>query len=256
MPGMTPELLKTLTGILTEVAALYQSIDVPLKANVANYQAAVMQAGDLALVHSHVRPDDDFVRDNTGDGLTKAYLTRAMQRFSAPIRDLRLAGVADLRTFAEYYNTGEGGPYQCLLPAAFTALYQSLTGIALRPEDTLPPVGSRLGHATVSGGGAPGTGVDTALYAGCPAPVAVVLAGEFTDSRAAGSNRLTVTGQARDRAGAVQEDRTFTAKVNSMGTFALTAAVEGDLLVSACEITLPTNMTTGGIGLFTSALAA
>lgn len=255
---MTPELMLKLTETLTRAAALYRSIDAPLRALTAEYKAELLATGDLELITSHVKPDDDFVRDNTGDGLTKAYLSRAVaQRFTGPIRNLRLPGVSDLRSFAAYYNTGAGGPYKCLLSSDFAALYKMLAGINLRPEDIAAPPGLTLGHATVSGTGgpAPGDTVDTAACAGCAAPAAVLLRSDFTPSRAAGAGRLTITGTARDRAGAIQMEREFTASVTGDGAFPLVPSEDGDLLLLVEEITLPTNMAAGGLTVYSTAPA-
>ena len=253
MNGMTPELVQSLTERLARVDALYRSVDAALGYEVEGFQSDVTGTHDLALIHALVKPADDFVRDHTADGLARAYLTRQVQRFTGPIRDLRLPGVSDLRTFVAHFNTGEGGPYRCLLSPAFATLYRLLTGLALRPEDILPLPGVSLGYATVNGAGRPAGSVDPAAFAGCASPVGVVSGAARVASRSAGADRLTVTGTARDRRGAVQEDRKFTALLLGTDTFVLDPAEEGDLLLRVEEITLPTNMTQGSVTVYSTA---
>ena len=244
---MTPELLLLLTARFARIAALFHSIDVPLQAEVAGYQADVLASGSLALVHSHIKPKSDFVGSTTATKMCTAYLYRQILEFTGPIRDLLIPGVVDLASFADYYNTGAGGAYRCLLDEGFAALYLSVTRIALSPTSVCAPTVSNMGQRSVGGSLAPGTALDAACYAGTPRPVAAVSSSAFTNSRAASAGLVTIIGTARDAKGVVVQGREFTAKVTGDGMQPLEPETPGDLLLSVDAITLPPNMSAGTI---------
>lgn len=250
MPGMTPELLITLTDNYAAIAATLHDAHDALDAEVQAHKSAVVGTGDTKMILQLARHDSDFHRVLTGPSLCRTLLYRQMIDLGAPIRDAQITGASDLRSFAAYFNTGAGGPYQCLLSEGFADLYALLTTMTLSPADIRPPASASLGRRAFGGVFRHGKRVDQEKYAGYPRPAVTSEAATLTASRARGAGRVVVTGTARDQEGIVREDREWTAEITAHAAeesegIPLTPAAEGDLLLHVTGITLPANLSAG-----------
>ena len=246
MPGMTPELFQKAATRLATLDGLLMSLDAALRAEVDGLKSDVLACGDIALIHALFPQRGDFER-LSGDALSKAYLTRQTHLLTAAIRDSLLPGVSDPLSFAAYYNTGAGGPYRCLLPAAFGDAYTRLTTLSFRPADLLPPPAMHMGQRSVGGALAPGRGINGEKYAGATSPILTASATALSQSRSAAAGLVIVTGKARNRNGDIYDGAEFSGDIDADGEVGLTPSDVGDLLLSVTGITLPPNMTAGTV---------
>jgi hypothetical protein len=251
MPSLTPELFVSLMSRLAEMDGILCGAGDALAASAASYEAEVLASGQRGLVHTLLPAKSDLLMVD-GNSLSKSYLYRVLLGYTGPIRDCLIPGVDDPLSFALYYNTGEGGGYKCLLPAAFSALYTRIVGKAF-PASCIQASPALLGSRRVGQPFSPGTtpGIDPALYAGADKAAAVLDTGAvFTSSRAAAANLVVVTGDARDSTGEVQTDREFTATFTAgQSIFPLVPTEAGDLLLNVKAIVLPSNMTAGTVSI-------
>lgn len=255
---MTPTLLTTLTDLLAGGflalkgdstsgkgagdSTLPLTSDWGLSRASRDFQAAVLASGDLVLINSLLDPNSDFVKNTNAASLSSSYLYAEMLKLAARCNAAGLTGVVDIATFAAYYNSGAGGPANCLLAPEFDLLYQALyRGVSVGAGNLYAPTQANMGQRSVAGALAPGSAISPTSYAG--AALSIVLVSSYASG--AGGNTLTVTGTARDASGTVQASRTFTASVTGNGTQPLSPTTGGDLLLSVTGITLPASMTAG-----------
>lgn len=251
MPSFTPEDFVSLMSRLVCMDGILKEAGDALQAEAAKYEADILASGQRGLVHALLPAKSDLLALD-GAGLSKSYLYRVMLGYTGPIRDCLLPGVTDPLSFAAYYNMGAGGPYKCLMPAAFTTLYKRLIGKDFPPACIQAGPGL-LGQRTAGQPFSSGLtlGIDPNLYAGADKAAAVLGASStFAPSRAAAAFVVVVTGDARDSSGDVLQEREFTATVSgSESIFPLAAAEAGDLLLAVKSITLPPNMTAGTVSI-------
>lgn len=207
-----------------------------------------------------VTEDETVVQTLLGTMITlrqsAGYSALVYARLGAPVRaltqlalNLKITGVSDLASLLAFFNTGTGGPWACLLPSSFGALYTIIypSSTALPAASTFyADPGTNLGAFTVGGAFSAGTTLGSASVAG--AAVANLVVGGF----AGAGGTVTVTGTARLASGATATGRTFTAAITGNGTVALTPLTAGDLLLSVSGITAPGGMTAGTLSVVTA----
>ena len=168
----------------------------------------------------------------------QSYLNRQMQQHISNLNSYAgaagLSGVTGINSFGTYYNSGAGGPWNCLFAPDFADVYDALFPASpLSPLNVYSHAIANMGQLTVTGSGAGtfagGTGVNTAKYAGVGAAQLTVtsFAGSTGTVTVTGTNQAGVTG------------RTWTVSVTANGTYALVPTVASDLLVSVQGISIP-----------------
>ena len=157
--------------------------------------------------------------------------------------DADLDDVTDVDSFLEYYNIGDGGPWNALMAPAFRTLYNAVTGKELSATNAYPAaiasMATRSITDSVAGTFTAGTVVDPLLYAGAARATATV-------SGAAGTGTITVTATVRTATGTTVTGRVFTC-ANTNGAQTLVPAVTGDLILTVTGISFSAGITAAAV---------
>lgn len=182
----------------------------------------------------------DVARMN--DAIAYSFLWPRLRDLDARCAAAGLTGVTDIRSFATYYNTSVGGPYNALVCSQFSDLYfLCFSGALIGASNIYALAISDMGQKTVAGAFMAGTAVNSSNFAGAARS-------QITTTGITGTGVVTVTGSARTSAGVVTAGRTFdSANVTGNGTFLLTPTVAGDILVSVSDITIPGGISAGTV---------
>jgi len=167
-------------------------------------------------------------------------------------RAAALVGVTDLNSYLSYYNTGSGGPWNCLcapdfvnlyfacksaFPSAPNAYFEVLQGAAWQGTTFT----NALGKFIVSGAGAgaftAGFAIDSTHFAGG--------FGQLNVSGLTGSGVVTVTGNWRNPDGTTQTATNGTATIAGNGVTVLTPPSANALLYAVTNIAIAAGITAG-----------
>jgi hypothetical protein len=157
-----------------------------------------------------------------------------------------ITGVSSVDTFATYYNTGAGGPWNALCAPSFRDVYYALAGENPTAANCYYEVLHGADHLhglrslVVGGTQTAGTSIDSASYAGG--------FGQISWVDGIGSGTVTVTGVWRKPDGTIQSGANGTATMTgASGTAVLTPPTANALLVVATSISAAAGITGGTI---------
>lgn len=155
-----------------------------------------------------------------------------------------LSGVSNIDTFATYYNTGPGGPFNALLNPFFRELHYICLGNYPLPKNLYAPQITNMGQRTISGGTpgsfTAGSTVDTSKYAGVARIQAVV------SGWSGSSGTLSVPVSGFDASGAPGMDW-YTGTISGNGTVVLTPGSTVKVITSVDGVTFPGGMVNGTV---------
>ncbi len=151
-----------------------------------------------------------------------------------------LANVKDIDTFATYYNIGAGGPFTALLAPDFSTIHNTLYGVNPTAKNVYSPAIATMATQVVGSAFAPGTSVNTTLYAGFTKLNLII--SSFSTSTT-GSVSIAVSGW--NAAGNTATDTFTVTGVNANGTFAVPFGTTVKCVTSVTAITPPGSFVTG-----------
>jgi hypothetical protein len=171
----------------------------------------------------------------------QSYIERAFDKAIDALEtlcaDAGITGVASIKTFAKYYNTGAGGPWLALLSPYFRTLVNLAGGVTLDAVSVYAPTGalaSRAIASSVLGSLTDTAAVDETLYAGAARAQAVITDLAFAEGIT--SSSIIVTGRGRKVDGTLADGLTWTGTITANATVTLAPALANSLLVDVTNI--------------------
>lgn len=152
--------------------------------------------------------------------------------------DNAVSTITDLKSWLQYHNYGDGGPWAALMAPLFAELYLRATGAPLGAKNTYSPAISDMGSREVGQAFEAGDSVVTASYAGVARP-------RLTSTGVTGSGMVTVIGDGYDESGLPVSGRAWQVNVSSNTTADLTPVVAGDILHEVTGITYGAGLSAG-----------
>lgn len=213
-----------------------------------DYLALVRDSGNTAVVQNLISSAVLFQSLTDGNSLAQALAGPALSALHALCGNAGISGVTGIDSFATYYNTGAGGPWNALLAPDFRTLYSACT--ILPSLNTTAPncyaeikqgatYANALGKFVASGAAAGSytapSAVDSLLVAhydqlsGAPGMDSTLYAGGYPYvqwSGGTGSETLTITGIWR------KTDGTLASGAATYTTAAASSATPGSLIAS------------------------
>lgn len=204
----------------------------------------ILESRDWALIKTMGDVAHGILQQASGKHAAGSILQTFYRKLELAAAQSGYPGVRNIKTLADYYNTGPGGPYSALLaPEFLPVLGAIIPGSKLPAADVYSPPIDNMGEAAVGVSASPKKAVDINTYAGAGRPVAItsgVVAGK------GGSKRLTVIGYGRTASGTVMSGRRWIVEsALNDSVFDLQPETEGDLLTQVLDVRLPTCWASG-----------
>jgi hypothetical protein len=193
----------------------------------------------------------DIAKSGYQSHMPKA-LASSFSKLTTLCDDSGIDGVGGIDTFATYYNTGDGGPWNALLSPHFRTLMYLVLGAYPSAHNVYAPTATLATRAIASsalGALTDGAAIDETKYAGAARLQAVITNLAFASGVT--ETGITVTGRVRKEDGTFADGRTFTGDITANATIYLTPTVTGDLMLDITDVQFD-----GGVTAITAQLNA